>query len=210
MSLLKFLFLICFTSTVLAADNSGYIDFGHSSELPDPPARQAGELEGKPAQQADDAYIENPNGENVPVYTEQQPGPAETSDAYIESPASDLPQEMVQQTGEVKRSYFTSGIENHEPVDNLLSLSNDHGSVYFYTDLRNFEGQTITHRWEYNNQVLAEVSFNVQGPRWRVWSKKTLLPDWIGDIHVNVVDEQDRILAAGVLTFTESSQPPTF
>ena len=108
--------------------------------------------------------------------------------------------------GTVRRANFTSGVHEHEPVDNLLSLSNTETIVYFFTELRGFTGQVVTHRWTYNDEVLAEVKFNVGGQRWRVWSKKTLLPFWVGDIHVSVVDEYGRVLETKVLDYIEASQ----
>jgi hypothetical protein len=109
-------------------------------------------------------------------------------------------------TGTVRRANFTSGVQDHEPVDNLLSLSNTETLVYFFTELRGFDGQVVTHRWTYNDEVLAEVKFNVGGQRWRVWSKKTLLPFWIGDIHVSVVDENGHVLDSKMLEYIEASQ----
>ena len=108
--------------------------------------------------------------------------------------------------GQVRRFHFTSGVQEHEPLDKLIGLSNKDTTVYFYTELRNLQGQKISHRWEYEGQLLAEVSFNVGSPRWRVWSKKTLLPIWTGEIQVTVLDEQERVLATEVLHYTEASQ----
>jgi hypothetical protein len=112
----------------------------------------------------------------------------------------------MQPAGTVRRANFTSGIDEHEPVDNLLSLSNTETAVYFFTELRGFDGHKVTHRWTYDNELLAEVQFNVAGQRWRVWSKKTLLPFWIGEIQVSVLDEDGRVLATEVLEYTEASQ----
>jgi len=201
MNFLKFLVLVFFTYSVMAAENRGYIDFGAGEQSADSSAQQPGSMVEEGDRREDVVSEESPDS---PV---QQPDSTSANDSRYDGVSSDELADMpAQQTGTVRRSHFTSDISQHEPVDHLLSLANDHESVYFFTDLRNLEGQTITHRWEYNNQVLAEVTFNVQGPRWRVWSKKTLLPDWLGEIQVNVVDEQDRILAAGVLTYTEASQ----
>ncbi len=111
-----------------------------------------------------------------------------------------------QSSGTVRRANFTSGIHEHEPVDNLLSLSNVEATVYFFTELRGFAGHTVTHRWIYNDEVLAEVKFDVAGQRWRVWSRKTLLPSWIGEIYVNVVDESGRVLSTNKLDYTEAGQ----
>ncbi len=127
----------------------------------------------------------------------------------VEAPASTTVEQSVvdsPQAGTVRRANFTSNIIEHEPVDNLLSLSNTETTVYFFTELRGFSGQTVTHRWHYKDEVLADVAFDVGGQRWRVWSKKTLLPSWLGDIHVDVLDEQGQVVSTAVLSYTEASQ----
>ena len=82
-------------------------------------------------------------------------------------------------TGEVARAQFTTAIEAREPVDKVTILSNDVNKVYFFSELRNLQGQSVTHRWLLGGKVMAEVNFNVGGPRWRVNSSKTLLQETI-------------------------------
>ncbi len=99
---------------------------------------------------------------------------------------------------------FTTGIENREPIDQVTFVKNDVERVYFFTDLRVLDGRTINHRWLYNGKVMADVTFEVRGPRWRVWSSKKLLPDWIGDWTVEIVTAEGEVIAAD--SFTDS--PP--
>ena len=61
----------------------------------------------------------------------------------------------------VARASFTTAIQDREPADQVGQLTNDTGVVYFFTELRGLEGQTVTHRWEHGGEVRAEVSFNV-------------------------------------------------
>jgi hypothetical protein len=82
---------------------------------------------------------------------------------------------------------FTTGVENREPIDQVTFVENDARKVFFFTDLRGLAGRTVLHRWIYDGNVVAEVRFEVDGPRWRVWSSKDLLPDWIGDWTVEIV-----------------------
>ncbi len=91
--------------------------------------------------------------------------------------------------GSVSRSAFTMAVVNREPIDKITKLSNDKQHVYYFSDLKGLTGQTVTHRWLYNGQTMAELKFDVGAPRWRVWSNKTLLPDWIGEWTVVVIDE---------------------
>ncbi|MDZ7748539.1 MAG: DUF2914 domain-containing protein [Halofilum sp. (in: g-proteobacteria)] len=67
----------------------------------------------------------------------------------------------------------------------------DRERLVFFTELNGLEGHTVTHRWVHeNNQVQAKVSFDVGGPRWRVWSSKDLVPGWTGTWTVEVWDDQ--------------------
>jgi hypothetical protein len=102
----------------------------------------------------------------------------------------------------VALAQFTTAIENREPIDQVTFVSNDVEVVFFYTDLRNLEGQTISHRWLHNGIVVANVAFDVGGPRWRVWSSKKMLPDLIGDWTVEIVTADGEVLASETFTLT--------
>ncbi len=108
--------------------------------------------------------------------------------------------------GEVARAQFTSAIEAREPVDEITVLSNNVNKVYFFSELRNLQGETVTHRWIYAGKLMAEVSFNVGGPRWRVNSSKTLLPGWTGKWSVAVVDGTGAILSEDSFQYIEAVQ----
>ena len=94
----------------------------------------------------------------------------------------------------VSRAQFTSAVLDREPTDELSAISLNADKVFFFTELRNMDGTTITHRWSLNGTVMAEVSFNVRASRWRVHSSKTLLPEWRGDWVVEVVDETGAVV----------------
>ena len=96
--------------------------------------------------------------------------------------------------GEVARAQFTTAIQDREPTDDVVTLSNNTDKVYFFTDLINFKGTTVTHRWEFQGEVMAEVNFNVGGDRWRIYSSKNLKPDWIGIWSVTVLNEEGKQL----------------
>lgn len=104
--------------------------------------------------------------------------------------------------GSVARAVFTSAIVDREPVDDLATVPTTQDRVYFFSDLRNLEGQIVTHRWEYNDRVMAEIKFKVGGPRWRVYSSKNLLPEWNGQWTVIVTDENDWPIKASVFEYT--------
>lgn len=103
----------------------------------------------------------------------------------------------------VARAQFTTAVDAREPVDNVAELGTAENKVYFFTELKDLDGHTVTHRWEYGGEVMAEVSFDVRGPRWRVWSSKQLLPAWTGEWTVAVVDESGDTLAEESFQYIE-------
>lgn len=97
---------------------------------------------------------------------------------------------------------FTTGVENREPVDQVTFVENNARKIFFFTELHGLDGQTIQHRWIYAGKIVADVSFEVRGPRWRVWSSKDLLPDWIGDWTVEIVTGDGEVIAAESFTYS--------
>ncbi len=142
---------------------------------------------------------------------------AETADQAVEPPAVQVDGQEVaaeQATdaiaaaplGRVARSAFTQTIVDREPRDQIISLANDQDSVYYFTEIRDMSGQQVTHRWLYNDTVMAEVSFDIGSNRWRVWSKKSLVEGWTGMWTVDVVDQAGTIIHSDVFTYTAVDQ----
>lgn len=99
--------------------------------------------------------------------------------------------------GEVSRAAFTIGVQDREPVIMVDSIdSSAYDSISFFTELSELTGQNVTHQWTYNDKVMFEKTFQVRGPRWRVWTSKTLIPSWTGSWTVNVLDEDRTVLAS--------------
>jgi hypothetical protein len=111
--------------------------------------------------------------------------------------------------GSVVRSAFTREIAEREPTENLQKLTNENGQVKFFTELRDMSGQTAIHRWEYDGKVVAEVEFNVKGPRWRVWSSKSLVPQWTGDWKVSVINGAGEVISEKNLSVDVATAPIT-
>ena len=99
--------------------------------------------------------------------------------------------------GEVSRAMFTTSVEDREPVMAVDSISsNAFKSISFFTELNDLQGHNITHQWIYDDKVMFEKSFEVNGERWRVWTSKTLLPGWTGTWTVRVLDDDRSELSS--------------
>lgn len=107
-------------------------------------------------------------------------------------------------SGSIDRAAFTTAVVEREPQDSISELANDRDRVFYFTELRDFAGQTLLHRWEFKGQVMGEVPFQVGGYRWRVYSTKNLEPSWLGEWTVKVVDEAGTILSSQSFEYTQA------
>ena len=131
------------------------------------------------------------------------------SDAAATSAAKALNEQSGFSRGSVVRSAFTTEILEREPTENLKKLSNSNSKVMFFTELRDMKGQTAVHRWEHDGKIVAEVEFNVKGPRWRVWSSKNLTPEATGDWKVSVLNAAGDIISEQNLDYEVAAATPT-
>lgn len=112
--------------------------------------------------------------------------------------------------GRVARAILTSAIVDREPVDNLTTVANDIQRLFFFSDLRGLAGEIVTHRWEYQGRVMAEVTFKVgEGARWRVYSSKNLLPEWTGQWTVVVSNASGQPLTTSSFEYTAKTSDGT-
>lgn len=136
---------------------------------------------------------------------------AEAEEAELGAPSdvqepADL-EEPAMENGHVARATFTTAVEQREPVDEVKQLPNDATQVLFFTDLRNLQGQTVTHVWEHDGKVVAKVPFHVGAPRWRVYSSKNLEPSWTGEWTVKVVDATGQVIHAEYFDYVAATGP---
>ncbi len=126
---------------------------------------------------------------------------APAAEAKSEAPPT-TPEPAVS-TGSVARATFTTDVLAREPQDSVTTLSNDHPRVFYFSEIHGMTDRTVTHRWEYNDVLMAEVSHAIGGPRWRVFSTKSLDPSWLDDWSVTLVDDSGAVMRRDSFTYTE-------
>ena len=95
----------------------------------------------------------------------------------------------------IARMLICGGIESHEPVNASENFPADIGTVYCFTEIRDAgDPTTITHRWYHGDSLVAEVSLNVQGDRFRTWSSKQIASQAAGEWKIEVVDASGTTL----------------
>lgn len=154
--------------------------------------------------------------QTAPAATETN-APAESMPASTEAATDTITAETTQPTmqeeqagfsrGSVVRSIFTSAIQDREPIDKL-EKSSESDRLFYFSELRDMSGQTAIHRWEFDGKVMAEVKFDVRGPRWRVWSSKSFVPGWAGDWKVSVLNGAGETISEELISMTEIPSEP--
>ncbi len=94
----------------------------------------------------------------------------------------------------ISEAAFALDVEDRVPINIVEEMDTSLGKIYFFTNIRNLKGEYITHRWIYDNNVMANVRFEIRGPRWRVWSSKNLWHSWIGEWTVQVLLDDGTML----------------
>lgn len=157
-------------------------------------------MDGNSASPMDPAMAEQPMMDNN--------SPSQTGQADHAEAADTAPQAMEGNADTIARAQFTSAVADREPTDNITSISNDAGRVYYFTEIVNAQGETYTHRWEYQGQTMAQVNFNIGGPRWRVYSEKSLKPEWTGTWTVTVLDSAGNPVKVENIEVVEAMPAP--
>lgn len=118
-----------------------------------------------------------------------------------ESPPTRPPSTSDTSSVYVTRGLFAGAVVDREPTDQIDTLTTETNAIYFFTEISNMEGKTVTHRWIFDGQTRAEVSFEIGGPRWRVYSSKKLTHEWVGTWTVEVVDGEGTPLHKASLVY---------
>jgi len=109
-----------------------------------------------------------------------------------------------QERAYVRRAFFTSGIENREPTGKSDFFYTTTNTVFFFTELRGMQGETVRYRWSHDDKMVAEIKFAVTAPRWRSASSKDLLPDWLGQWNVELLNSQGEVLVNKSFVYKEA------
>lgn len=105
---------------------------------------------------------------------------------------------------EVTRTAVATDVQDREPVEADTTFTADVGTIYFHTVFEgDFDEARVEHVWIHEGEEIARVPLTVQGPRWRTWSSKEILPDWTGSWTVQVVGPDGTEHAAETFTVTE-------
>ncbi|HEU5398464.1 MAG TPA: DUF2914 domain-containing protein [Gammaproteobacteria bacterium] len=120
------------------------------------------------------------------------------------APAAAAPAEKPAAKGSANKLTFTSGVENHEPTDDLKTLDNSHTRIYFYAVLNNLQGQEVDFRWSYNGVTQADVKQTPKYAHYRTYTSKELDPSKLGTWTVDILDSAGNSLGSKTFDYTKA------
>ena len=108
----------------------------------------------------------------------------------VETESADLVEpESVDLNKHLKNVRFTYVVENREPGEAVEIITTTQ-TVYFYTNVVRYAQNVVSHKWYLNDQLISKRAFRIGGPRWRVHSAHTFSVGDIGEVRVEVSDNQ--------------------
>ena len=98
----------------------------------------------------------------------------------------------------VKDIKICKRIYKRTPVGSDIIFTNNVDSLYCYTRIKNpGPKREVKHVWYYDNQMMTQVRYNVRKSNiYRSWTKKTILPNQIGNWRVDIQDYNGTIIGS--------------
>ncbi|GAB4370707.1 MAG: DUF2914 domain-containing protein [Deltaproteobacteria bacterium] len=107
----------------------------------------------------------------------------------------------------VEDAVVCTAVTERTPEGTATTFPPEVGRIYAFTRVVGMESPgTVTHRWVYGGDTVAEVSLEVNSPSWRTWSSKEILPEQTGEWKVEILDGAGNVLAT--LPFTVGAAAP--
>ena len=105
----------------------------------------------------------------------------------------------------LKEVMICRGVYKRNPIKPGFEFNNNIDSLFCYTKISNSGSkQEIKHLWFYEDKLMTSVSYNIKTSyNYRSWSKKTILPNQIGNWRVEVMDVNENVL--GIREFKVTS-----
>jgi hypothetical protein len=95
----------------------------------------------------------------------------------------------------VEEAAVCTSILDREPAGTSSEFAPDVGKIYVFTRVVGVSGAgSVTHRWIFGDETVAEVKLDVEGSSWRTWSSKNIMPHQVGPWKVEVVGEEGTVL----------------
>ena len=131
-----------------------------------------------------------------------KPAAAEETPAVVEEP---VPAE----TMFTVETQLCGGVVDRMPVEPAETFSADVENVYLWCKITGaLDSTSIFVNWYYQDKEMASVELPVKSASWRTWSGKRILPEWVGDWTVRVLNKDGNGIKETKFTITEAAPSP--
>lgn len=123
----------------------------------------------------------------------------------LEAAANQVGGDVILEPLFVARAHLAEGVEDLEPFgiyENFeLSLEGRNSfRAYWFTHLTGLDGQTVSHRWYYQDELVAQINISIGSTSWRATSNKRVAADSLGQWRVEAVNNDGTVLARQAFT----------
>ncbi len=95
----------------------------------------------------------------------------------------------------ITNAVITSEIIERQPgIEFNTAIPKYIRELNFYTQIENANNQTISHRWLFNNQILATIPLKIKSDNYHTWSSKKMSSAWQGTWHIEVLDANQDVI----------------
>lgn len=95
----------------------------------------------------------------------------------------------------VSDSAVATAIADRMPEGKASEFNRDITTLYYWTRIEGaMEPTEVKHIWYHGDKNVGEVTLKVTSSNYRTWSSKTITPDFAGDMSVEVVDANGKVL----------------
>ena len=154
-----------------------------------------------------DGNLKSKNIKNIiepkPLTFDSQPKYSEINkiDKSVLKPENSLKKKLVKEKNlslKVKDIKICKSIYKRTPVGSDIIFTNNVDSLYCYTRIQNpGPKREVKHIWYYDNQMMTQVRYNVKKSNiYRSWTKKTILPNQIGNWRVDIQDNNGTVIGS--------------
>ena len=121
--------------------------------------------------------------------------------AQVEDSTKAAPAEEVSASALTAEVQLCTAVEERVPTGAGDSFGSDIGQLCLWSKISGAVDTTfIRHVWYFQGEEKATVELPVRSPSFRTWSRKTILPEWIGEWEVKVLDADGNLLSTTPFT----------
>ena len=104
------------------------------------------------------------------------------------------PAAIAQSGGSVLNATFTTNVVNGAPTDFPEQFTTSTPAVYYYGELLDLTGQTVTLRWSLEGKRMQDVPVVVTSARQPAWTMMKMQPQWTGNWTVEVLNGKGQVI----------------